>query len=130
MNPVFLDVEDLVSIVDEIGVGPVRDLGILDSAAQRPQTFLGGQYVYRDECEMAAALLESIGRNHPLVDGNKRLGWVATYTFLALNSLDLDAPEDDAYNLVVGVVTGNIPLSVSAESLRGWTRPRATLRRE
>jgi death-on-curing protein len=56
----------------------------------------------------AAALLHSLARNHPLVDGNKRLAWLATYVFCAKNGIELEPDEDAAYELVVGVAAGNL----------------------
>ena len=53
-------------------------------------------------------LLHSLARNHPLVDGNKRLAWLATYVFCAKNGVELDAPDDAAYALVVGVASGEL----------------------
>ena len=51
----------------------------------------------------AAALLHSLARNHPLVDGNKRLAWLATYVFCAKNGVELDPDDDAAYDLVIAV---------------------------
>ena len=70
---VYLQLEDLLALMEELGVGPVRDLGLLDSAAHRPQTSLFGEDAYPDLHTKAAVLLESLTRNHALVDGNKRL---------------------------------------------------------
>jgi death on curing protein len=70
--------------------------------------------------EKAAVLLESIVRNHPLVDGNKRLGWLAVVVFDGLNSLSLDAPEDPANDLVIGGATGQMDYQSVAEALSAW----------
>ena len=56
----------------------------------------------------AAALLHSLAGNHPLVDGNKRLAWLATYVFLAKNGVELDPDDDAAYKLVIAVAAGEI----------------------
>lgn len=116
-----LTLEDLVSLVEDLGVGPVRDLGLLGSAAHRPATRLYGQDVYPALPLKAGALLESIVRNHALVDGNKRLGWLATVVFLGLNEIDLDAPDDAAYDLVVGLASGTATLADAAASLTAWS---------
>lgn len=116
-----LTLEDLVSLVEDLGVGPVRDLGLLGSAAHRPATRLYGQDVYPALPLKAGALLESIVRNHALVDGNKRLGWLATVVFLGLNEIDLDAPDDAAYDLVVGLASGAATLADAAASLTAWS---------
>jgi death on curing protein len=65
-----------------------------------------GQDAYPDVLTKAAALLHSLARNHPLVDGNKWLAWLATYVFCAKNDIELDAAEDPAYDLVVVVASG------------------------
>lgn len=81
----YLTVEDLLRLVEDLDVGPVRDLGLLEAAAHRPTTSLWGREAYPALEEKAAALLESVVGTHPLVDGNKRLGWLATVVFLDLN---------------------------------------------
>lgn len=117
----YLTIEDLLTLVRDLGVGPVRDLGLLGAAAQRPATSLYGQDAYPSIDLKAAVLLESLVRNLPLADGNKRLGWLAVVVFYGLNGIALDAPDDDAYDLVVGVAAGDIEYPVTAEALRGWS---------
>jgi death-on-curing protein len=119
----YLTLEDLLALADDLGVSKVRDLGLLDAAAHRPRTSLMGHDAYSTLDEKAAVLLESITRNHPLIDGNKRLGWMSVYTFYGLNGIDLDAPEDDAYDLVIAVSTGKLGHADAAVRLAGWTRP-------
>ena len=121
MTPVrYLTLEDLLTLVDDLRVGPVRDLGLLESAAHRPTTTLWGADAYDGLDLKAAALLESIVRNHTLLDGNKRLGWLAIVVFFGLNGVDLDAPDDAAYELVIAVSTGQMPLEEAAEALAAW----------
>lgn len=121
MTPVrYLTLEDLLTLVDDLRVGPVRDLGLLESAAHRPTTTLWGAEAYDGLDLKAAALLESIVRNHTLLDGNKRLGWLAIVVFFGLNGVDLDAPDDAAYELVIAVSTGQMPLEEAAEVLAAW----------
>ncbi|MGP5413072.1 type II toxin-antitoxin system death-on-curing family toxin [Brachybacterium paraconglomeratum] len=121
MTPVrYLTLEDLLTLVDDLRVGPVRDLGLLESAAHRPTTTLWGAEAYDGLDLKAAALLESIVRTHTLLDGNKRLGWLAIVVFFGLNGVDLDAPDDAAYELVIAVSTGQMPLEEAAEALAAW----------
>ena len=105
----YLTVEQALRIARTAG-GPiyVRDVGLLEAAVHRPRTSVLGQDAYPDLLTKAAALLHSLARNHPLVDGNKRLAWLATYVFLAKNGVVLDAEDDPAYELVVGVAAGAI----------------------
>ena len=121
---VYLELEDLLALIDEMGVGPVRDLGLLDSAAHRPQTTVFGEDAYPDLHTKAAVLLESLTRNHALADGNKRLGWVSVVVFYGLNGLAVVAPEDDAYDLVISVATGDTTSADTAATLSGWISPR------
>ena len=117
----FLSTEDLLALVDDLGVGPVRDLGLLGSAAHRPKTSLFGQEAYAALELKAAALLDSLVNNHPLVDGNKRLGWLAALVFLDLNGTWIEASDDDAYDLVIAVARGAAQLPDVAEALSAWS---------
>ena len=74
----------------------------------RPRATVLGQDGYPGLFEKAAALLHRLARNHSLVDGNKRLAWLATYVFLAKNNVELDPEEDAANHLVVAVAAGEI----------------------
>lgn len=123
MRVEYLTLEDLLVLAGDLGVLEVRDVGLLDSAAHRPKSSVMAQDAYPTVHEKAAVLLESIVRNQPLVDGNKRLGWMATFTFYGLNGVDLDAPEDEAYDLVIGVSTGSLGYADAARRLAGWTQP-------
>jgi death-on-curing protein len=65
-------------------------------------------------------LLLSIVKNHALVDGNKRLGWLAAAVFLELNGIDVSvAGNDDVYDLVMSVAAGNDSVTEIAEQLAG-----------
>ena len=106
----YLTVEQALRIARTAVGGPihVRDIGLLEAAVHRPRTSVLGQDAYPDLFTKAAALLHSLARNHPLVDGNKRLAWLATYVFLAKNDNVLDPCDDEAYDLVVAVAAGTI----------------------
>jgi death-on-curing protein len=106
----YLSTEDLLTIT-KAAVGPhaaVRDVGLLASAAARPEASAFGADAYRTLAGKAAALMHSVCGNHALIDGNKRLAWLATYTFLALNGTQLDVPDDDAVALVLAVADGTL----------------------
>ena len=117
---VYLSLEDLIALTRDLDVGPVRDLGLLDAAAHRPRTELYGQQAYPDLDTKAAVLVDSIVRNHALVDGNKRLGWLATVVFYGINDVDLDAPDDDAYELVMALARSESTVEELAAALRSW----------
>jgi death-on-curing protein len=116
----YLSLEDLLTLTSDLGVGPVRDIGLLDAAAHRPQAVLYGQQAYPDVDTKAAVLLESVVRNHALVDGNKRLGWLATVVFYGLNDVTIDAPDDGAYELVTAVARSEPDIGEIAETLKAW----------
>ncbi|GAA2342347.1 type II toxin-antitoxin system death-on-curing family toxin [Streptomyces violaceusniger] len=106
----YLTVQEVLDLA-EIACGgqriAVRDLGLLSSAVHRPQSQMFGIEAYTDLFEKAAALLQSLAVNHPLVDGNKRMAWMCTVVFLDLNGTEmLDVDQDEAYKLVVGVAAG------------------------
>ena len=111
----YLDLDDLITLA-ELLLGPpapVRDIGLLGSAAARPMTSAFGQDAYPDLWTKAAALLQSVVCNHALVDGNKRLGWLATATFLSINGVDVtNATNDDVYDLVIWIASS--PTDVEA----------------
>jgi death on curing protein len=121
----YLDAEDLVRLASVL-LGhppPIRDLGLLGSAAARPQTTVFGEDAYPDVWAKAAALLQSVVKNHPLVDGNKRFGWLATAVFLELNDvLVTQARNDDVYTLVVTTAAGQDTVEDIATALRDLIR--------
>ncbi|WAL65504.1 type II toxin-antitoxin system death-on-curing family toxin [Amycolatopsis cynarae] len=120
----YLTTGDLVAIA-HLAAGEkalIRDVGLIDSAAHRPMATAFGDEAYRDLHTKAAALLHSILRNHPLVDGNKRMGWAACRTFLALNGADFVPDVDEATEFVVTVAGGDEDdLEKIADVLREWT---------
>jgi death-on-curing protein len=117
----YLDLDDLVLLATGLlgDPPPIRDLGLLGAAAARPRTSAFGADAYPDVWAKAAALLHSIVNNHPLVDGNKRLGWLSCAVFLDLNGVDPTfATNDDVVKLVVGVAAGHAEISELAARLR------------
>jgi death-on-curing protein len=114
----FLDLEDLLLLTELLGVGPIRDVGLLDSAAARARSSAGGQDAYPTLELKAAALLHSLCHNHALVDGNKRLGLLATATFLRANGHPFRLTQDEAFDLVMRVADGTLDLPVIAARLR------------
>jgi death-on-curing protein len=104
----YLDLSSLLDLAELILDGPpaVRDVGLLSSASARPATVAFGVEAYEDLWSKAAALLQSLLGNHALIDGNKRLGWVATRVFLDLNGVPpVKVDVDRAEEFVIKVVT-------------------------
>lgn len=107
---IFLDLEDLLHVAERATGGSVevRDIGLLESAAARPRASAFGADAYATLHDKAAALLHSIVRNHALVDGNKRLGLAAVIAFYGVNGRRLTMTNDEAYDLVIAVASGNV----------------------
>jgi death on curing protein len=113
----YLTLEDLLGLVRRLGAGPVRDLGLLDAASVRPRSSAFGEEAYPTLKLKAAALLHSIVTNHALVDGNKRLGWLATTVFLDMNGETVELGDDDAFRLVLDVAEGRLDVEGIADRL-------------
>lgn len=96
------------------GIAGVRDGGLLEAALYRPQTGY-----YRDLVEEAAALWESLSQNHPFIDGNKRVAFAVTYTFLAVNGLNITADAEKTFVLIDELHRSQ---SFGFASLEAWLR--------
>jgi death-on-curing protein len=107
---IYLTYSDLLHIAERAtGVQPlVRDAGLLEAAAARPQVSVFGDDAYPTLLEKAAALTHSIARNRGLVDGNKRLALAAAIAFLGINGGRPSATNDDAYDFIIDVATGRL----------------------
>lgn len=116
----YLTLEDVLALIEDLAVGPIRDIGLLDSAVHRPQVSVSGADAYPSLDEKAAVLLESLVRNHALIDGNKRIGWLATVVFYGLNDTTPDAPDDAAYDLVIAMASGTATYRHAAANLATW----------
>ena len=123
MNPEveYLDTDDLVDLATALlgDPPPIRDLGLLGSAAARPQATAFGGDAYPGLWTKAAALVHSIVKNHALVDGNRRSGWLVTAVFLEINGVPVTHVTNDAvYDLVIAVTTGRDDVAEIAAELR------------
>jgi death on curing protein len=107
---IYLTSPELLYIAERaLGTEPaVRDYGLLESAAARPQATASGAEAYRGLNTKAAALLHSLARNHALVDGNKRLALAAVIAFYGVSGRRLTLTNDEAYNLIVDVAAGHL----------------------
>ena len=123
MNPdvEFLDLDDVLDLIRRLlgDPPPIQDIGLLGSAVARPQTAVFGQDAYPNIWSKAAALLQSIVNNHALIDGNKRLGWLATAVFLEINGVSvIHVSNDDIYQFVIDVAANNPSFEHIAAALR------------
>jgi death-on-curing protein len=114
----YLSLEDLLDLVSVLGAGPVRDLGLLDSACHRPQGSFFGRAAYPTLAGKAAALMHSLAGNDALVDGNKRLALLATVVFLRINGYLLDLTDDQAFTLTMSVAAGELDADQIEKQLR------------
>jgi death-on-curing protein len=119
-----LTLPESLNLARRLGADDVRDFGLLDSALVRPQSSVFGQDAYPDVWQKAAALMESLARNHALVDGNKRIAWYATWVFLHMNGHPLDAEfdVDEAEAFVLGVCQGALDVPKIAARLPRFAR--------
>jgi death-on-curing protein len=114
----FLTLDDAISLIRRMGIGPVRDIGLLDSALARPRSSAFGEDAYPSLELKAAALLDSLTNNYSLVDGNNRLAWLATTVFLDLNGYGVDLNDDQAFDLVWDIASSRLKLEEIARRLR------------
>lgn len=110
----YLTLDDALAAVDELGF-VIVDPGLFASAIARPAITIFGEDAYPDLPTKAAALLDSLARNHALVDGNKRTAWVLTRLLLTLNGYGLIADDEDAEQFVVAVAQGQLTLAASTK---------------
>ncbi|QQS40594.1 MAG: type II toxin-antitoxin system death-on-curing family toxin [Acidobacteriota bacterium] len=102
------------------GRAGLRDGALLESALARPRN--REAYEGSDVFGLAAAYAYGIIRNHPFIDGNKRVGFLCAFVFLSLNGFELDAPEEEAVIVIEGVADG----SVDEKTLAEWLRDHAS----
>jgi death-on-curing protein len=123
---IYLDLDDLLYIAGTVLPSvDMRDVGLLESALARPQASAFGSDAYPELHTKAVALLHSVASNHGLVDGNKRLALAATIAFLGINGWRLTLTNDEAYDLVIAVASGELDdLQAIADSLRTGSQPR------
>ena len=124
---IYLSPAELVHVAERATGGEVevRDHGLLASAAARPQATVFGQDAYPGLDHKAGALLHSLARNHPLIDGNKRLALAGLIAFLGVNGYKLTLTNEEAYNLTMAVAAGEIDdVAAVVERIRGEIVPR------
>ena len=128
MDLKFLSLAEVLAIhKDQLtrygGASGIRDIDLLKSALGMPPATYGGEFLHTDIFEMATGYLFHLVKNHPFVDGNKRVGAVAALVFLDLNGFDFHSPEDDFAEMVLAVARGEINKSQVAVFVRKWSKP-------
>ncbi|MGM0652007.1 MAG: type II toxin-antitoxin system death-on-curing family toxin [Bacillota bacterium] len=106
--------EQLISFYG--GVSGIRDEGLLDSALEQPRAMFEGSNLHDSLAKMAAAYGFHICKNHPFIDGNKRVALVAMDTFLQKNGFEITASEKDVYEVIMKLASGNL----TKTDLTGW----------
>jgi death-on-curing protein len=134
VDPTFLTLDEVIEIHRDMierygGSFGIRDQGLLESAVAMPRAGFGGQYLHSSVFEMAAAYLFHIVKNHPFIDGNKRTGAMAAFTFLKLNHLTLNAREVKFERLVRKTAEGKLGKEKIAEFFQNNSKsgPKASL---
>lgn len=127
---IFLLYEEVLTIhQDQVnrygGVHGVRDKDLLLSAIAMPSATYDQHFLHGDVIEMAAAYLFHLVKNHPFIDGNKRVGAVASLVFLELNGHRLLASEQDFLDMVVGVASGQLTKADATSFFRKWSRAKS-----
>jgi len=118
----YLTLEDVLRQVDRLTF-VVRDPGLLAAAVARPSATAFGQDAYPTVWVKAAALCQSLDNNQGLVDGNKRLAWLTTKVFLAINGYWLQAGADEGETFMLDVVAGHGDLTMVADWLERHSSP-------
>lgn len=106
------------SIEDFGGAKGIRDIGLLESALARPFQTFGGEELYPTPFEKAAAIGESLIINHAFLDGNKRTGMLGIITLLFEYNITLNAKENDLYEFIIKISTGEIKFEAIADWLK------------
>jgi len=121
----MISTEDIIKIhkllIDQFGGSHgVRDYNSLNSSINRPFATFDQQELYPEPIEKAAAILESIVTNHPFVDGNKRTGYVIARLLLLKSGFDIEATQEDKYEMVIAVSKGEWKY----EQIKNWLTER------
>ena len=98
----------------------IRDLGLLESAVNRPEMTVYGQEAYKTLAEKIAALMHSLASNHALVDGNKRITWSCGRVFAILNGCDFEVEVDEAERVIVALASGELDAKSLVPIIEKW----------
>ncbi|MBC8205649.1 MAG: type II toxin-antitoxin system death-on-curing family toxin [Kiritimatiellales bacterium] len=120
-EPLWLTAEVILAVQEELlarfgGLEGLRNECLLDSALNRPQHLF--RYEQPTLFEMAAAYAHGLVKNHPFLDGNKRISFMAAYIFLGANGHELDVPEAEAALRTLALAAGEI----SADEYAAWLK--------
>lgn len=103
----------------------VRDIDLLESSLLRPYQTFDGKDLYPTSIHKAAAILESVVKNHPFIDGNKRTGYVLARLLIMESGMDIYADEEAKYELVIKVSKGEINIEEILNWLQSFTKAKS-----
>jgi len=110
-------------IIDETGgAHGLRDLGLLSSAVARPMATFDQRDLYLSVFQKAAVLAESLAKNHPFLDGNKRTSVASAALFLRINGYELQASQNNLVQFAMNLATGNLEIPKAVVWLRGHSK--------
>lgn len=100
------------------GQAGLRDRNLLESALAQPKVTAGGKFVHKTLFEKAAAYGYHVCRNHPFIDGNKRVAFILMDIFLQKNGWEIVAHEEEAYSMMMALASGKLPKT----QLTSWVK--------
>ena len=109
----YLSLREILELHDKIiefygGARGIRDIGALESAINQPRITFNRTDLYPDILAKAAALCFFLVKNHPFIDGNKRIGHAAMETFLILNGFEIEASVDEQEKIILDLAAGKL----------------------
>lgn len=113
----YVSLTDAIQVIENLGFY-VKDLGLLDSALARPSASMFGVDAYDSLEGKAAALHQSLVKNHSLIDGNKRSSWLLLNLFLELNEHELNMTTDEGMDFTLGVAEGRYDIEQAAAIIK------------
>lgn len=121
----FLIIEEVIIIHEKMidiggGSSGIRDIELLHSAVERPKATFGGKNLYSSIPDMAAALLQSLVKNHAFIDGNKRTAFFSMLRFLEKNDLFINVNDTEIVDFTVQVDIEKL----SIEAISSWIQKR------
>lgn len=123
----FIAIDQVLFIHDQMvkrfgGSFGILDMGLIESAVARPQASFEGKYLYKSIFDKAAALLQSLLKNHAFVDGNKRTALTSAGLFLKINNYTLINNHKEEVEFAVYVDNGNLPVEEISKWLKEHTK--------
>ena len=117
----YLFLEDVLEIGEALVPDfRIRDIGLIESAVNRPATTICGQEAYESISDKIAALMHAIAPNHALIDGNRQLSWLCGKFFAILNEHEFQVSDDEAEEVIVALASGELDAKSLAPIIEKW----------